>query len=194
MKSQAAAARLPGRNAGCLRSCLAGLLILLMPLAGTALATTFVKLPLELMLDKAELAVHGTVSSIRAELRDDEPWTDVTFGIIRDFLAAAAAETPEEITLSFLGGSRPDGTNVTVELMPQFSEGEEVLLLAYAADYYSPIVGFNQAVWWLQPDGQWQDMSALSLGVDEVTGSLQQGAGGSRDQVLAALALELADR
>lgn len=171
--------------------------LLALLLAGTALATTFVELPLPLMIERAELALHGTVSSMSTEMRGDEPWTEVTFSLIRNFLADEADATDEVedlLTLSFLGGSRPDGSTVTVELMPLFAEGDEVLLLAYAGDYYSPVVGFNQGVWWLQPDGQWQDFLAVPLGVDEVTGSLQQGAAGTRDQVVAAFADELGRR
>lgn len=173
------------------RACISTLLALLLC---TALATTFVRLPLELMLDKTDLAVHGAVSSMSSGMRGDEPWTEVTFRLIRDLLADEGDEAEQEFTLSFLGGSRPDGSMVTVELMPLFNEGDEVLMLAYAEDYYSPIVGFNQAVWWLQPDGRWMDSQAVQLGVNEETGKLQLAAGGSSDQVIAALAAELGGR
>jgi hypothetical protein len=37
--------------------------------------------------------------------------------------------------------------SVSVSLMPQFREQEEVLILAYNEDLYSPIVGFRQGLW-----------------------------------------------
>jgi hypothetical protein len=173
---------------------LPGLLLGLLLCSASALATTFVELSLDEMLLRAEVAFHGTVRSVGPEMRGEEPWTAVTFRVGQDFLADEAEGPATEITLLFLGGEKPDGTTVTVEQMPVFNTGDEVLLLAYAADYYSPVVGFNQGVWWLQPDGQWLDLRSVPLGVDTETGVLASGESAGADQVPALLAAELGAR
>jgi hypothetical protein len=159
----------------------------------TGLATTFIELSLDEMLVKAETAFHGTVSSVQPVQRAGESWTEVTFRIRQSFLADGS-DAAESVSLLFLGGTAPDGTQVTVELMPAFTEGDEVLLLAYAGDYYSPVVGFNQGVWWLQPDGEWLDITGRPLGVDPETSALTREGGSAPEQVTAALAAALGAR
>lgn len=169
------------------------LLVLACALTGSAVATTFVELSVPALLERAEKALHAVVDDVRFEERGAEPWTVVTFRVEQDFLADADENAGEQVELAFLGGTRLDGSTLAVELMPQFTVGDEVLLLAYEADYYSPLVGFNQGVWWLE--GQvWRDQQAAPLGVAEETGELGAFASGSPAEVVAALASALEGR
>jgi len=123
--------------------------LLLVLVLATATATTYLELSLEEMFDKADLAFFGEVTASESEAREGEPWTLVTFNVARDLRGDLEAE---EITLAFYGGSA-DGVTVNVTDMPQFRRGEEVLILAYDAEYYSPIVGFVQGLWRLEAQG-----------------------------------------
>lgn len=169
------------------------LLLFLCGATGSAAATTFVELTVPTLLTRAETALHAVVTDVRSEQRDGEPWTVVTFRVEQDFLTDAEEDAAEDVDFAFLGGTRPDGSTLAVELMPVFTVGDEVLLLAYEADYYSPIVGFNQGVWWLE-DQVWRDSRAATLGVDDVTGELTVSASGSSADVVAALAAVLEGR
>jgi hypothetical protein len=119
---------------------------LMLSLAG---ATTYLELSLDEMFDKADMAFFGEVTASESESREGEPWTLITFRVARDLLGDLEAD---ELTLAFYGG-RADGVTVSVTDMPQFRRGEEVLILAYDAAYYSPIVGFAQGLWRLEASG-----------------------------------------
>lgn len=116
----------------------------LLPLVALAHATTWVPLAIDEMLDRAELVFLGTVATVRVEERAGEPWTVVGFRVEEGFLGV---EEDAELELAFYGGSPPSGPSVTVSGMPRFETGERLLVLAYEADYYSPIVGFSQGLW-----------------------------------------------
>lgn len=162
-------------------------------LTGSAGATTFVELTVPELLEQAEKALHGVVEDVRSEQRGTEPWTVVQFRVQQDFLADEDELVTGPVELAFLGGTRLDGSTLAVELIPLFAVGDEVLLLAYDAGYYSPIVGFNQGVWWLE-EQTWRDYQAAPLGIDEETGELTVSASGSTAEVVAALAAVLGAR
>lgn len=128
---------------------LCALVVLLLMVVNTAMATTYLELSLDEMFDKADIAFFGEVTASESEARDGEPWTLITFQVARDLIGDLEAE---EITLAFYGGSA-DGVTVNVTDMPQFRRGEQVLILAYDAEYYSPIVGFVQGLWRLEAQG-----------------------------------------
>jgi hypothetical protein len=123
--------------------------LLLMLLLSVATATTYLELSLDEMFDKADIAFFGEVTASESQARDGEPWTLVTFNVARDLIGDVETD---EITLAFYGGSA-GGVTVNVTDMPQFRRGEEVLMLAYDAEYYSPIVGFAQGLWRLEAQG-----------------------------------------
>ncbi|MEM6430375.1 MAG: hypothetical protein AAF708_14125 [Deinococcota bacterium] len=137
------------------------LLIVLMSLISFSHATSVLELDLETMLDRAELAFFAEVVDTDSEERADDPWTLVTFAVTRDLrgdlptrslTATTFDDDDNTVTLAFYGG-QAGGTSLVVTDMPQFRVGEEVLVLAYDANYYSPIVGFSQAVWRLGARG-----------------------------------------
>lgn len=165
---------------------------LLSALLGTH-ATTFPVRTLDELIGSAELAFHGTVASTETSLRDGNPWTTVTFDITELLLFPADADEPgTQLSLDFLGGAAA-GSQLTVALMPQFDAGDEVLLFAYAADHYSPIVGFNQALWRLTPAGEWISDAGMPLGLTE-DGNLTDEAAGPAAEVLDELAARLEGR
>lgn len=160
---------------------LARALACLLLFAAPAAASTWRALDLGELLGRAELAFHGVVTDVRTELRDDEPWTVVDFEITEAFDWPADPEVepgaPERVTLAFLGGDA-GAVRLTVAFMPGFEIGDEVLLLAYDAPYYSPVVGFNQGLWRLDRLGVWRDEQAEILGATD-EGELQTGLEGS---------------
>jgi len=167
---------------------------------GWVSATTVRQLSLPELLEAAAIGFRGTVSSVDVRLIDDEPWTEVTFDITDQLLAGSADEEPEEnrVTLAFLGGSS-GGTELAVALRPEFSPGDEVIVLAYEERYYSPVVGFNQGVWWLDDTGTWLDQNGVALAVTE-DGQLTRAepdpvaVGLDTDEVVQALRQALEDR
>lgn len=156
-------------------------------------ATTFRQLSLDELIQSAELAFHGTVASTDTTLRDGEPWTTVTFDITELFLLPEGQDEPgTQLSLDFLGGTA-GGSQLTVALMPQFEAGAEVLVLAYAGEFYSPVVGFNQALWQLSPAGEWVTDSGVPLGLTE-DGELTAENAGPAAEVLEAIAARLEAR
>lgn len=145
---------------------LAGLLLVSL-FSLPAAATTVIERTLDELVSLADFAFHGTVTAVSTSLHDGEPWTDVTFEVHE--LLLDNEEEPlagETLTLQFLGGSA-EGRELSVALMPSFGQGDEVLLLAYAGRLYSPVVGFNQGLWRLDPAGNWLDQAGASLGLDD---------------------------
>lgn len=151
-------------------------------LAGTVSATTYRALTLPEMAERAEIAVHANVESVTVEEREGQLWTVVQFEVLEDL----AGNRDEPLALAFYGGSSPEGTTVLVADMPQFVVGEEVLLLAYEAAYYSPIVGFSQGLWRLTPRGL-EDQAGRILSLSEEGELLQDGTGGDTAAIIAAL-------
>lgn len=178
-----------------MNSCLKRVLVasLLLVASLPVAASTFRLLELPEMIAAAEVAIHGIVRSNDSVLLDGEPWTRVTFEVVTVLADAEEARIEEGLlSLDFLGGSA-SGIQLSVALMPQFTAGDEVLLLAYDEPYYSPVVGFNQGLWLLAEDGAWRDVSGESLGLDE-DGELQPGTTGDALEIVTALQQRLEDR
>jgi hypothetical protein len=161
----------------------------LLPLSH-AFATTYRTLTIDEMIAQADIAFLGSVTSVETIEREGEPWTRVTFTVIEPLLATEAKET---VTLTFYGGTLSNGVSVTVSLMPQFQEQEEVLILAYNDELYSPIVGFRQGLWRNETLGLRDEIGrALTL---EEDGTLSLGgAGGSTADILRTLKEALGNR
>lgn len=158
-----------------------GLLLMVLNLPW-ALATTFTALTLEELTQKADLALFGVVETIAVEARDGEPWTVVSIAVTRPLVG----ELGESLNLAFYGGVLETGLSVSVVGMPSFAIGDEVLLLAYNAPYYSPIVGFNQGLWRLTELGL-VDVQERLLSLDEAGALLLDGQGGDTEAILTAL-------
>ena len=105
-------------------------------------ATSYEGMNLKEMLDRAEIAFHGVVINVVVEEQADEPWTIVTFEVKQALLG----NLEEETNLAFYGGVLNDKV-LNVNGMPSFTQGDEVIILAYNNNYYSPIVGFSQGLW-----------------------------------------------
>jgi hypothetical protein len=163
---------------------------LLAALCSLTFATTYKTLTIDEMIAQADIAFLGSVTSIETIDREGEPWTRVTFTVTEPLLATEADET---VTLTFYGGTLSNGVSITVSLMPQFREQEEVLVLAYNDELYSPIVGFRQGLWRNATLGLRDEIGrALTLNED---GTLSLGgAGGSTADILRTLKEALENR
>jgi hypothetical protein len=151
-------------------------------LLSTAFATTYKTLTLEEMVNQAEIAFYGRVSSVTVIERDGEPWTQVSFTVTE---ALFGTENEATETLTFYGGTLDSGLSLTINLMPQFFAEENILILAYKDDYYSPIVGFRQGLWRNRGQG-FKDEIGRTL--SWVEGRLElDGSGGSDDDILRVL-------
>ncbi len=155
---------------------------LLVALAGIAMATTYLALTLDEMLERAELAFHGRVLERATEARDGEAWTLITFEV----LSAWRGSQGGEVTLGFYGGTLEGGVSVAVSGMPELAVGDEVIVLAYDAPYYSPLVGFNQGLWRLTARGFERESGEL-LSLNEAGELTLDGDGAAIDELLAAL-------
>lgn len=153
---------------------------------GVASATTYRELNLDELIARAELGFFGAVSEVTVEARGNEPYTQVTFTVSRPLTGSPG----ERVTLDFYGGALPDGRTVKVEGMPEFVRGDEVIILAYDAPYYSPIVGFSQGLWRATPDG-FEDGTGRRLSLSDAGRLLRDGEGGERTPILDALAARL---
>lgn len=134
-------------------------------------ASSYQQLSLEAMLAKAELAFYGVVLATTAIEKDGEVWTQVEFEVLEAF-RGLEADSPK-LELTFYGGKTETATT-QVSLMPTFTEGEKLVIFAYKAEYYSPIVGFRQALWRETPNGfrsETGDLLSLSEGDLVLTGS-----------------------
>jgi hypothetical protein len=148
----------------------------------TAFATTYKTLSLEEMVSQTEIAFYGTVSKVEVIERDNEPWTQVSFTVTEALLGTEKDATE---VLNFYGGTLDSGLSLTINLMPQFFAEEEILILAYQGDFYSPIVGFRQALWRNQGQG-FQDEVGRILSL--VEGKLEfDGPGGGDEDILRTL-------
>lgn len=148
----------------------------------TASATTYTTLTLEEMIAKADIAFYANVSRVEVITQNNEPWTQVSFTVTEALLGT---EKDANEILKFYGGTLDTGLSITVNLMPSFREGEEILILAYKDDYYSPIVGFRQGLWRNQGQG-FKDEIGRSLSL--VDGRLElDGSGGGKEDILRTL-------
>ena len=146
------------------------------------LATTYNDLSLSQMIERADLAFFGKVTVVRTEERFGDPWTVVTF----DITTALTSLEQKQVDLAFFGGSLPSGRTLTVNLMPNFSPGEEVLIFAYDSDFYSPLVGFRQGLWRLQND-LFLDEEGRRLSLDDKGELVRDGLGADPASLLDAL-------
>ena len=141
------------------------LLCLLLSTLSVAVATTFRAMSPGELAEAADLVFTGTVRSSDVTVLNGEPWTEVVFEVDRLLLDSGESAEPDgTVLLRFMGGSLAE-RQLNVALMPQFSSGEQVLVFAYDADYWSPLVGFNQGVFWLSAEDGWRDLSGMPLGV-----------------------------
>lgn len=161
-------------------------------LGAAALATTYKVLTLDQLLAATEIGFYGEVAQVEVEDREGQPWTVVTFALLNEFVGTDDAEN-DQLTLEFVGGTLPSGETLTVDLMPQFTRGERVLVLAYERDLYSPIVGFRQGLWREGSLGL-SDETGRRLSVDEDGELLLDGEGGATDVLVAAVQQALEDR
>lgn len=166
------------------------LCVLFFVLCTAAFATTYKTLTLDEMIAQTDIAFLGEVTSLETIDRNGEPWTRVTFRVIEPLLAT---EKDATVTLTFYGGTLSNGVSITVNLMPQFQEQEEVLILAYNDELYSPIVGFRQGLWRNATLGLRDEIGrALTLNED---GTLSLGgSGGSTADILRTLREALESR
>lgn len=184
MSGAARATRRPVRT---LRASLAAVLAL--TLWAGAHATTYLALTPMQMLDKADLAFAGTVSSVSVTVRDGRPWTDVGFEVtapLKGVATDATGKAKGPVTLSFLGGDAPGGPSLTVGGMPHFENGERVLIFAYRQAYASPIVGFRQALWRVTAAGV-VDEEGRPLSVDGDGNLVTGGSGATLQQIVDAI-------
>ncbi len=96
-------------------------------IASTASATVMVEVPLEELIQSADVIVHGTVvsSRVRMEMRDGalEPQTLTTIHVL-EWIAGPGGETVE---LRELGGTWQGG-GVRFDGTPEYRAGEEVVV------------------------------------------------------------------
>ena len=163
------------------------LLVCAFLLGSSAFATTYKALTLDEMVAATDLGFYGEVVSIAVEERDGDPWTVVTFDIIRALEGIEANEDAEEnVSFAFYGGTLPSGESLLVSLMPQFSEGDRVLMLAHDREQYSPVVGFRQGLWRETTLGL-RDETGRLLSLDEEDVLTLEGEGGGTEALLDAL-------
>ncbi len=126
-------------------------LLAILLLVSLAWGTTYRQLSLEDMLGATDIAFYGRVLETSTTELEGEPWTEVTFEVLEPL--KGIPEDDQTTRLTFYGGTLPDGTILSVNLMPEFREAELLLILAYDAGYYSPVVGFRQGLWRETPRG-----------------------------------------
>jgi len=141
---------------------------ILLFLFSSSIATTYRSLTVDEIIQRTDIAFHATVTEVVVEIREDdsgqiepELWTKVSFKI----LEALKGDVVDTHSLYFYGGSSEEKT-LQVEAMPVFRVSDELLVFAYDAPYYSPLVGFSQGLFRLD-EGTWQNESGMWLMVDE---------------------------
>lgn len=145
--------------------CLSILLVLFFAISNV-IATTYKSLSIQEIIERSDIAFQGKVTEVTVELKPnsdgvEEPWTIVSFEV----LTSLNGDLGETHSLEFFGGTT-DNKTIVVEAMPNFRVDEEVLIFAYDAVYYSPIVGFSQGLFKLSEQG-WQSESGKWLAIDE---------------------------
>ena len=152
-----------------------------------AFATTYKALTLDELVAATDLGFYGEVVDITVEERDGDPWTVVTFDILQSLVGIEANEDSEEnVSFAFYGGTLPSGESLLVSLMPQFSEGDMVLMLAHDSELYSPVVGFRQGLWRETTLGL-RDETGRLLSLDDEGVLTLEGEGGGTEALLNAL-------
>ncbi len=162
-------------------------LLFVVPALSFASATTYRELSLDQLISRSEVSFFGRVTEISVIVQGQEPYTQVRFEVLR---ALARGDTPAALTLTFYGGTSPNGRSLTVEGMPTFSRGDEVVVMAYNAPYYSPIVGFSQGLWRATPNG-FRDLDGRLLSLNNAGRLVRGGSGSEQAAVLDALETRL---
>ena len=139
----------------------------------------------EMVEATAEVGFYGEVVGVAVEERDGDPWTVVTFDIEQSLgrHRSPNEDTEEDVSFAFYGGTLPSGESLLVSLMPQFSEGDRVLMLAYDAELYSPVVGFRQGLWRETTLGL-RDETGRLLSLDDEDVLTLDGEGGGTEALL----------
>lgn len=119
--------------------------LILASASGTALATSIVKMDVKNLSKRSSLVFAGTVAAIEKHaLADDSmAYTFVTF---EDLDVLAGTFGGGTLTLRFDGGELSDGRTVLVPGMPEFTEGERVVLFADGGNgaVPCPVIGWEQ--------------------------------------------------
>lgn len=179
---------------------LLALLFLLLALP-SSLATTYHERSPEEMVLAADMIFVGTVETLRDSGTAALPWTEVSFRV-EEWLASEgspvdradpADDLPDTVSLRFLGGAAAGGARLTVSGLPQFRQGQRVLLLAYEDEgLASPIVGVRQGLFTLDVRGA-RDEAGSYLTVPS-EGRLQRSpTGAGLEEVLTAISDLLED-
>lgn len=179
---------------------LLALLFLLLALP-SSLATTYHERSPEEMVLAADMIFVGTVETLRDSGTAALPWTEVSFRV-EEWLASEgspvdradpADDLPDTVSLRFLGGAVGGGARLTVSGLPQFRQGQRVLLLAYEDEgLASPIVGVRQGLFTLDVRGA-RDEAGSYLAVPS-EGRLQRSpTGAGLEEVLTAISDLLED-
>lgn len=173
---------------------LAGLVTLLV--LQWAAATTYHERTPEEMVLAADMIFVGTVDALRNTGTAELPWTEVTFREL-EWLAQDGqpvdrehpdADLPAVVALELLGGSASGGERVTVSGLPQFRQGQRVLVFAYAdSGLASPIVGVRQGVFTLDASGA-RDHTGAYLAVPAPGRLMRDGRGAGMEEVLSSIA------
>ena len=159
---------------------------LALALAASAHATTYLRLTPPQMLAKADIVFVGTVSDVSVAVHGGRPWTEVSFDVttpLEGIPVDANGNPTGPAQLSFLGGDAAGGPSLTVSGMPQFQNGERVLVFAYDQAYASPIVGFRQGLWKVTSAGV-VDEDGRQLSVDANGDLVAGGSGAPLDQIV----------
>jgi len=103
-----------------------------------ARATTVVPPEFPELAQKSDYVVRGRVVALRNEIRVRDG-REVPFTLVDvEVKQVIAGEAPERVTLSMLGGTTSDGSELRVEGVPQFTVGDEDILFVQGngTNYY----------------------------------------------------------
>lgn len=164
-------------------------IVFVLVLGARAHATSYLELTPDQMLDKAAIVFVGKVSDTTVKLLSGQPWTQVTFDVetpIEGVPTDANGNAKGPVQLSFLGGNAAIGPSLTVSGMPQFQNGDRVLIFAYHQDYASPIVGYRQGLWRVTAAGL-VDEDGRQLSIDDNGNLVAGGSGAALQDVVDAI-------
>jgi hypothetical protein len=124
-------------------------LIAVLTLIGSGLATVINALTLEQQVEKAQIIMHTLITSSEVQNRaNNKTWTAYALEP-KKFIRGSSAEL---IKLNIANKQVPSlsiygGANIKLEGAPSFKAGDELVVLMYTKAYDNPIVGFNQGVY-----------------------------------------------
>ena len=126
------------------------LLVALFLLTSAAQATTVLRVTFSEAVDRAELIAVGTVSAVEEtwDARSELPFTLVTVSDVDVLKDDAGRSDRDNLTLSFLGGSSPDGSVLEIVGMPRFRLNEQVVVFSAGNGVVMcPLVGWWQGLY-----------------------------------------------